>query len=83
MRVWLLIGVSVIAAIAAVVYLVIAGRIWTDYCPSSGQRICLAVDYTHSVWFYFGTGLAAAIVSLACLLVAVRSHRRSSTVGGL
>jgi hypothetical protein len=72
---WLLAGGSALAAVCAVVTLVIAVRIWTNYCPSSGTNACVVVLYDHSVWFYFTIGLTAAVVSLALGVLAVRARR--------
>jgi hypothetical protein len=79
-RSWLLIGVSAVAGVVAMFRLIVAARIWTDYCPSSRGQVCISVVYTHGAWFYFATGLVAATISLAFLVVGIRSRRHRPTV---
>jgi hypothetical protein len=82
MRFGLLIGATALAAIWAAVNLVIAVRIWTDYCPSSGDDVCVAVVYEHSAWMYLALAFAGAALVCVSATIAIRSRRRGRSIVG-
>jgi hypothetical protein len=74
---WFLAGASALAAACAVGPFVVAGRIWTNYCPAHGKDVCVVVLYDRSAWFYFAIGIAAVVVSAVLAVFAVRSRSRT------